>query len=173
MISSDGDTGQNVLAITDGASAAVSNSSELRVRYNDTLSRGEYSENGGPWSPFSSASPTSAVFTCPAGVNLNDAAAITGADAADQADANNAAARPCRGFVISKPTATSCILQYAGELSGFVGLTPNATYYLSETAGAISGKPTSPGTIQQVVGWARNTTTLVIDIEQNYIGVPT
>jgi len=170
-VSAEGDTGAVVLAIADGASAPVSLPNELRFRYNDTLSRGEYSENGGPWTPFSGSAPVSAVYSCPATVSLYDAVALTGADAVAEADADNAAARPCRGFVVAKPTATSCIIQYAGELNGFAGLVADQTYYLSETPGQIGAKPTSPGTIQQVVGWARNATTLIIDIEQDFIGV--
>jgi hypothetical protein len=108
------------------------------------------------------------VFTCPVGAAVGDAVALSAADTVILADADNASARPAIGIVASKPTPTTCVLRYAGELGGFTGLTPGATYYLSTTPGAIqTPTPTGAGVLSQVIGDARNTTTLVIDIERN------
>lgn len=51
MISHEGASGNVALCLADGASAPVSALSQGRFRYNNTLSRLEYSENGGPWTP--------------------------------------------------------------------------------------------------------------------------
>ena len=172
MISAEGDSGLCVLVLTDGASAPVSGTDEGRFRLNTTLHRLEYSENGGPWTPFATGGGgnDSSVLACPAGVGLNEAVAITSADTVDQADASNASARPAVGIVVSKPTSTSCIVRYAGELTGFVGLTPGATYYLDTSPGAITSTPPSnPGDIRQVVGTALDSTTLIVDIERDVV----
>ena len=170
MISAEGDTGQRVLVLADGASAPVSNPGDGRFRLNTALNRIEYSENGGPWTPLATGGGgnDSGVLTCGASVNLNDAVAITAADTVEQAEADNAARRPAAGIVVSKPTATSCIIRYSGELAGFTGLTPGATYYLDVTPGGITLTPPSGGgDVRQVVGAALNTTTLIVDIERD------
>jgi hypothetical protein len=52
------------------------------------------------------------------------------------------------------------------------GLTAASTYYLSETAGAITlTKPTTADAIVRVVGYADSTTLLDVDIDQTYIEV--
>lgn len=51
MISHEGASGNVALCLADGASAPVSALSQGRFRYNNALSRLEYSENGGPWTP--------------------------------------------------------------------------------------------------------------------------
>ncbi len=149
------------LEMDDGSTAAVSAASEGRLRYNATNQQFETSENGGP---YQSLTTGTAPYTCPVGVSVNDAVYITGADAVDQADASGAATSPAVGFVRFKPTATSCIVQSDGELSGFIGLTPGAIYYLSDSAvGAITATaPTTSGSTVQPLGFARNATTLVI-----------
>lgn len=177
-ISAEGGPGNAILALADGASASVSNSNEGRFRWNTPLNRLEYSENGGPWQPFvTGGGSDSSVLTCSALVNLSDAVAITAAATVDQAENDNAARRPAVGLVVSKPTATSCIVRYSGELPGFVGLTIGATYYLAATLGAITPTPpsrlTDPGAIRQVVGVALSTTILIVDIERDVLQLST
>ena len=114
--------------------------------------------------------PTS--FTCPTGVSVRDAVYITGDDAVDKADASNPAERPARGFVASKPTAVTCKMQTSGEMTGFSGLVAGDAYVLDVTSGnivdvsATSGFAT--GSIIQHIGWARNTTTLVIELDDEF-----
>lgn len=112
----------------------------------------------------------SSVYSCPSGVSVGDAVQITTADNVDLADASVPADRPVIGFVKSKPTSTTCVLHYYGELGGFTGLTVGATYYLSEsTPGAITTTaPSTVGSIVQEVGFARSSTTLVVFIDPDF-----
>jgi hypothetical protein len=104
-----------------------------------------------------------AVIGCPVGVAVRDAVYITGADTVDQADASSAVSSPAVGLVRAKPTATTALVQTAGELPGFVGLTPGVPYYISGTTpGAITAAAPGGGNAVQVVGFARNTTTLIV-----------
>jgi hypothetical protein len=45
------------LELADGKNWPISGANELRFRYNSTASQGEYSENGGPWTPFGGGVP--------------------------------------------------------------------------------------------------------------------
>jgi len=54
VISHEGASGNVALCLADGASAPVSALAQGRFRYNSALSRLEYSENGGPWTPLTS-----------------------------------------------------------------------------------------------------------------------
>lgn len=159
--------------LSGGSTAAVSNPNEGRVRYNEVLQQFEVSVNGGPYQTFgpggSSGSLISTIYNCPATVAINDAVFLSAADTVDQAASNIVTDRPCVGVVIAKPTATTCEIQYAGELGGFAGLVPGDTYYLSTTPGILTNVPPStPGEIVQEVGFARNATTLVVLIERDF-----
>jgi hypothetical protein len=64
------------------------------------------------------------------------------------------------GFATSSISASaSGVVAVGGVVSGLSGLTPGATYYLSNTPGAIS---TSAGTVSRKVGIALSSTTLLI-----------
>lgn len=126
------------------------------------------------WTP-SGAGSTSAVvsataYNCPIGVVVGDAVYLSAADTVDKADADDASKQPLIGFVISKPTAVTCVVQYHGEMAGVLaGLTPGATYYLTATPGVISTvAPTVSGNIVQKVGFARNATTLVVFVDRDF-----
>lgn len=109
-------------------------------------------------------------WTCPAGVAVNDAVYVSGSGACDTADADDASKQPLIGVVVSKPTAFTCIVQYYGEVPGFVGLVPNTTYYLSVTPGQItSTPPAAPGSIIQRIGFAKTATVLVLLVDRDYI----
>jgi hypothetical protein len=73
---------------------------------------------------------------------------------------------PAIGIVISVQSPTSVTVQYSGEVKTFSGLVAGQTYYLSDTVlGAITNtSPVDVGSIVQVIGWAKDTTTLIIDI---------
>jgi hypothetical protein len=77
--------------------------------------------------------------------------------------------KPAIGFVVAKPTATRAIVKHYGEIGGFSGLTPGATYFLDTVAGAISAvAPLLLGNIVQRIGFARNATTIVLQIERDW-----
>jgi hypothetical protein len=114
----------------------------------------------------SSTIVSSAPLNCPAGVNLFDAvyATITN-DSVDKANATSFATAPVFGFVITKPTATTCIVAYAGEVTGFAGLLAGEQYYLDTTNGAITLiAPSGSGNIVQRIGSAKDATTLVVNL---------
>ena len=73
---------------------------------------------------------------------------------------------PAIGVVISKPTPITATVQYSGEIDNFVGLVPGETYYLSDTvAGTITATaPTSTGSVVPIIGYAKDATTLILDI---------
>lgn len=73
---------------------------------------------------------------------------------------------PAVGIVIATPTTTSATVQYSGEVSLFTGLIAGETYFLSDTMeGVITNvAPTALGSIVQVIGYAKDATTLVVDI---------
>lgn len=105
------------------------------------------------------------IYSCPISLAVNDAVYISGINAVDKADANGSGTYPAIGFIESKPTTTQAIVKFIGELGGFSGLVAGTTYYLSETAGGITATaPTAIGTSVQVLGEARDTTTLKIQV---------
>jgi hypothetical protein len=109
-------------------------------------------------------------FACSSGLSPNEAVRLSTADTIDLAQADVVSERPTIGFVLTKPTATLAYVLTAGEMGGFVGLVPGATYYLSETPGQITDvAPMAQGSIVQEVGWASNATTLVIGIVRDFV----
>ena len=106
------------------------------------------------------------LWNCPAGVAVLDTVYQTGIDSVDQAKADTTATMPAVGIVISKPIATTCIISRSGIVPGFVGLTADTYYYVSDTtAGGITVTPpnTSNHVVQQV-GYAKTTTDLVVEL---------
>lgn len=61
----------------------------------------------------------------------------------------------------------ACTVLTSGRATNLSGLTPNSTYYISDTAGAISD---SAGTVSKAIGVARTTTELYVEV--NYSNLP-
>lgn len=100
----------------------------------------------------------------PAGVSVNDFIYATGSLTADKADNSGIATMPTIGVVVAKPTAVTATVVYAGEVGGFVGLTPAAIYYVG-TAGGITTTPppsTATGKVVQQVGTAMSAVKLLV-----------
>ena len=75
-------------------------------------------------------------------------------------DANDNTAYKYLGFAVSNGTAaTAMIVQFAGIVAGFSGLSFGEKYYVSDTVGTIS---TSPGTQEILVGIAISATEVMI-----------
>lgn len=127
---------------------------------------------GGPPGPPGPTGPAGVGVTdnynCPTSVAVNDVVyESAGSNNVDRANATSTATGPAIGFVISKPTTTTCIVQFMGPVSGFTGLTPDTQYYLTTANGAISTTPPSgSGNTVQKVGVAKSTTVLEILIDQ-------
>lgn len=124
---------------------------------------------------------TPAVFTGGGGVNegvyattvgtaVRDIAYLSSSDTVEPADADDPGKQPVVGFVKDKPTTVTATVQYSGELSGFSGLTPGSTYFMSTTPGQITEvAPSALGSIVQRVGFAKNATTLVVMIDRDFV----
>lgn len=128
------------------------------------------------WTPFNTGTNTnpSGVYNVPSDVGVGDVVYCSDADAADKADADGGTKQPVIGVVVAKTSATVAVVQYAGEVSAgvFSGLSPRATYYLSTTPGQLTATaPSSPGSIIQRIGFAKNPTTLVLTVDQDFIEV--
>lgn len=76
------------------------------------------------------------IYTCPMGATVRQLVYQSGDGAVDLADASDPLKMPAIGYIVSKPTPTTCVIQDEDELGGFVGLTPDVPYYVS---------PTTPG----------------------------
>lgn len=118
-----------------------------------------------------SPSPTeSAIYTVPLAVTVGQVVRVTTADNADVADADTTATVPVVGIVISKPTTTTAIVRYVGEVTGLAGLTAGSVYFLSTTAGAITATPpATTGNVVQKIGVARSATVLALHIDLNFV----
>lgn len=86
---------------------------------------------------------------------------VTGTAKARKADAT-AAGKECTGFVLASVNqAANATVYFEGVITGLVGLTPGARYYMSATAGAITDTPpTGTGKIVQCIGTAISDTEL-------------
>lgn len=76
---------------------------------------------------------------------------------------------PAIGVVVSNPTSTMAVVRYAGELSIFSGLTVGANYYVGEVGTITTTVPSDTGgspppSVIQLVGFAKDHTTLVVKI---------
>lgn len=105
-------------------------------------------------------------FTVPASVNVRDLVYVTGALAADQADANDIARGPVYAIVLDKPTSTTATLALGGKIPGFTGLTPGAALFVG-TGGAVVSPPLSATGYAQRVGVAISSTTIVFTPSQS------
>jgi len=128
---------------------------------------------GGPGSPGAPGTPgagATATFDCAASVSANDAVSIVSSGTVEEASAESGAGQTgdAIGFVLSKPTSTTCIVQFVGLLDGFSGLTVGNNYWLSQTLiGTItSTAPSSSGEKIQSLGIASSATELVIIVSQ-------
>jgi hypothetical protein len=112
----------------------------------------------------------STAYNCLSSVALYDIVYCNGADSIAVANATSLSTAPAIGFVNSKPTTTTAILTYFGELGGFSGLTSGVQYFLNTVDGQITTTaPSTTGNILQRVGIARNSTTLLVQIDSNFI----
>ena len=131
------------------------------------LNVGASTGGGGGGSGDALVDPT--LYTCPLTVAVRDAVYLSGPGAVDRADADSPATFPCIGFVSSKPTPSTCTVLIAGKLSGFTGLNPGATYYIATIPGQITDTPpVDPGDVVQKIGWARDSSDLVVQVDRDY-----
>lgn len=121
--------------------------------------------------PPSPIGPLTWVFDCPVSVNPLNAVYISGTNAVDAADANDATKQPLIGVVRSKPNPIQAVVQFYGVFNLFPAFTliPRAKYFLSTTPGAITTTPTElPGCIIQGVGIAISDTSLILMVDTDF-----
>ncbi len=108
------------------------------------------------------------ILTAGAGLVLFDMAYVSAADTAGRASAADAT-KVTIGMVraLSGGMAT---VRKDGEVTGLVGLVPGTTYYLAVAAGGITSVPPSAlGQIVQKVGVAVDVTTLILQVDRDFI----
>ena len=109
------------------------------------------------------------LWSCTVTEQVGDAVFENVANAVRQSNASSTATMPIIGVIISKPTPVTCVIARSGEVIVPGPLTVGQEYYASTTPGQLTATPpTLSGQISQYVGYARNTTTLVVQL-----GVPT
>jgi len=114
--------------------------------------------------------PVQGIYTVPGTVLLHDVVYSTGAGTADRTTSSDVSKVPCLGIVVQKPDSTTAVVQYVGEVTGLVGLTPGAVYFLSNLAGQITTTaPTADGSVVQRIGVAKDATTLMLTIDPTYV----
>ena len=105
------------------------------------------------------------LWVCPVGVAVRDVVYEVSANNCDKANATTIATMPVIGVVISKPTATSCVIARSGEVVGFGVLTADVPYFAGLIAGTITASaPSGTGRVVQPIGYARNADVLVVEL---------
>lgn len=109
------------------------------------------------------------VYSCSSGLLVGQGVYFSGDLAVDLCDPSNASKMPARGFVATKPTATTCTLKQIGPLGGFSGLVRNTRYWFDPTTpGGITDTPVVHPNIEQQAGIGASSAG-VLDIQ---LGVP-
>lgn len=123
--------------------------------------------------PIPGAETLENAFTCLAGVGLLKLVYESAANTVVYANATSIATMPAIGITLFKPAAVTTTVYVAtvGEVAGFVGLTPDAPYFASELAagGITVTPPSTPGNVVQQIGYAVNTTTLMVALQPHTV----
>lgn len=107
----------------------------------------------------------SSPYACPYNAQIGDVVYLCDSGVVDLADALTESKQPIVGIISEKPTPTTAIVTYKGEVEVFSDLIPGQRYYLGTTPGKFdTTPPTGPGTIEQNLGFARSATVLVVVI---------
>ena len=107
------------------------------------------------------------IYTCSPSVVIGDVVSVVGASIVAKADATILGLRPVIGIVVNKTDPTTAVVQLYGEVGVFVGLLPGQLYFLSQVPGQITNTLAgfNPGDTVQLVGVAKDTTTLTLRFE--------
>lgn len=106
------------------------------------------------------------IFTLVGPGSVGSAVKISGLNAVSLAQAN-ALANAAVGVIVALD-GTQATVRSEGEATGYLGLLPGIVYFLDATTpGAITTvAPSAPGQIAQVIGDAKNPTTLFVNVEE-------
>ncbi len=103
---------------------------------------------------------------CDSGVSVRDIVYVDADNHVEKAKSDAISTSKAIGFVVNKPTATTCDIQVAGEVDGFTGLSFGEVYFLSEsTAGGMAlSVPATGSSIVLGVAIAISSTKIKIDL---------
>lgn len=160
----DRQNGQTVKAISEGTSwtyvaASAAAGSATCIVPTDAPATGRWLIDFSTFATSVAALAAQGTYTCLSGDAVGDWVYISAASTVAKADADDTAKLPVIGVIVSKPTATSCVVQTTGQVT-LSGLTEGSIYYLSGTAGAITATPVTDHAVP--VGVAKSTTVLVL-----------
>ena len=117
----------------------------------------------------SSTSDTTFTTNCTSTESVGDAVYIYNNGQVKQANASSITTAKVVGFIIEKPTDTTCVVQIIGQCSVFTNLFVNKAYFLSETPGKITTiPPATSGAILTQVGVALTQTKLIVGLSHIY-----
>jgi hypothetical protein len=103
--------------------------------------------------------------SCSIAESIGDAVYLSDTNTVARANASSPNTAPVIGFIIEKPTASTCVILTEGEFTYPSTLLAKTTYYLNTAAGGItSNPPSSTGQVIQEIGTTLNTTKLLIKI---------
>lgn len=125
----------------------------------------------GTGNPFDqSGTDVAGTYNCDLGMPLNSVVYLSAPDTINLAYAAEPITQPVIGVVKERPTSTTALVAYYGELPNQIGLITSATYYLDTTPGQYSATPpSSSGNIVQKLGFAKDSTTLVLFIDRDFV----
>jgi hypothetical protein len=137
----------------------------------DSTNNALYAWNGTAWdnlNTVTSAEHIDDIYTAGETLVATDAVYISAADTVSKAECDVATSSYLIGFATAgAASAAPVTVRKNGYLGGFSTLTAGARYYLSATAGAITSTlPVGTGNVIVQAGYAKNTTTLDIQILQ-------
>lgn len=137
----------------------------------DTADLDLYVWNGTSWHNQDVVNAASAVqdtYTAGAAINARDVVYLSAADNVSGALNTSATTATAVGLAIAAAASAATVtVMKVGRMTGFTALTPAARYYISSTAGTISASvPSASGSSIVQVGYAKNATTLDIQIQQ-------
>ena len=102
---------------------------------------------------------------------MGDVVYLSGSNTVAKANATSLAKMPAVGIVKTKPTAVTCTVQDDGEFTTAGGLTVGVNYFVSTTVdGAYTTVvPSANGSVLQILGFARNSTSLELQVSRSVI----
>lgn len=98
---------------------------------------------------------------------VGDAVYLSGSNTVAKANASDISTSPVIGFIVEKPTSTSCVVQTEGEFSYPSPLSSNTVYFLDTVGGGITTTPpSSSGNVLQELGTSLNNGSLLIKLRR-------
>lgn len=107
-------------------------------------------------------------MNCTASESVGDAVYVFANGEVRRASNSSITTAKVIGFIITKPTATSCTVRIVGTVNSFAGLTAGSQYFLGVNGAITLIPPTIPGSVLVRVGNALDLGSLLVNINNNY-----